>query len=61
MYIFVGLSFLLLGLSSLSLSLFGRVFFVAKVEMSCSKVGLSNPTLYAFQPHTPYLPLTASN
>lgn len=29
--------------------------------MSCSRAGLSNPALYAFQPHTPYLLLTASN
>lgn len=36
-------------------------FFVVKVEMSCSRAGLSNPALYAFQPHAPYLLLTASN
>lgn len=49
-----------LTLSSLkSLSLW--VCFVGKVEMSCSRAGLSNPTLYAFQPHPPYLLLTASN
>lgn len=35
--------------------------FIVKVEMSCGRAGLSNPTLYAFQPHTPYLLLTASN
>lgn len=58
-YIFVGLSFLLRALSILkSLTLGG---FVVKVEMSCSRAGLSNPALYAFQPHTPYLLLTASN
>lgn len=57
--IYVGLSILLLALSSL-VSLSGT-FFVIKVEMSCSRAGLSNPVLYPFQPHTPYLLLTASN
>lgn len=59
-YICVGLSFCLLALSNLkSLTLWG--LFVVKVEMSCSRAGLSNPALYASQPRTPYLLLTASN
>lgn len=65
LYIFVGLSFCLLELSSLkSLTLWVfsfSFFFLVKVEMSHSRARLSNPALYAFQPHTPYLLLTASN
>lgn len=65
LYIFVGLSFWLLELSSLkSLTLWVfsfSFFFLVKVEMSHSSARLSNPALYAFQPHTPYLLLTASN
>lgn len=65
LYIFVSLSFCLLELSSLkSLTLWVfsfSFFFLVKVEMSHSRARLSNPALYAFQPHTPYLLLTASN
>lgn len=62
--IYVGLATLqaLSSLKSLSRSLFFLFFFlVVKVEMSCSRVGLSNPVLHPFQPHTLDLLLTASN
>lgn len=42
----VGLSILLLALSSLNSLSLGFSFFVVKVEMSCSRAGLGNPVLY---------------
>lgn len=59
LYISVSFLFLLLPLSTLKSHSLG--VFVVKVEMSSSRERLSNPTCYAFQPHTPYLLLTASN